>query len=257
MKIWEAVVLGIVQGCTEFLPVSSSGHLLLLEKIGVGEEDLFFNICLHLGTLVAVLIALRKTWIPLLKHPVNKTNGYIILATVPTVILAVVFKVFFPSLVEGEFLAAGFMATGVLLFASEKLKTTKTRVYDIKTSVLTGVMQGIAVLPGISRSGSTIAISTLLGVDKTEAAEFSFLLSIPVIIGSALYEGADLISSGAGAISAGVPALIVGTLTAFLSGLASIKLFLDFVKKRSLIPFAIYVVILSALCLVLDYAVFA
>lgn len=253
MKIWEAVVLGIVQGATEFLPISSSGHLLLLEKIGVGEEDLFFNICLHMGTLVAVLIALRKTWVPLVRHPFNRTVGNILLATLPTVAIALVFKVFAPSLVDGDYLPLGFMLTSVLLFVSEKLKTTKTAVYDTKTSILTGVMQGIAVLPGVSRSGSTIAVSTLMGVDKTTASEFSFLLSVPIIIGSALFEGIEVFSGGAEAITVGILPLVVGAFTAFLSGLIAIKAFLGFVKKRSLFGFGVYTLVLSAVSFAVEY----
>lgn len=254
MKIWEAVVLGIVQGATEFLPVSSSGHLLLFEKCGIGEDDLFFNICLHLGTLLAVLIAMRKTWMPLVKKPLDRTNGYIILATIPTVVIAVIFKVFFPALVDGEYLPFGFMATAVLLFLSEKLQTTKTAVYNAKTSVLTGVMQGIAVLPGVSRSGSTIAISTLLGVEKSTASEFSFLLSVPIIVGSALYEGVEIFTSGGEIFSAGIAPLLIGTFTAFLSGLVAIKGFLGFVKKHSLSGFAVYAFLLSVVCFVLYFA---
>ena len=109
MKIWEALVLGLVQGASEFLPISSSGHLLLLEKLGIGQENLFFNIMLHVGTLASGLIALCKKWWHLLCHPINKTNGYIILACVPTVVLAFVFKLLAPSLIDGKLLGCGFV----------------------------------------------------------------------------------------------------------------------------------------------------
>ena len=150
MKIWEALVLGLVQGASEFLPISSSGHLLLLEKLGIGQENLFFNIMLHVGTLAAVLIALCKKWWPLLCHPINKTNGYIILACVPTVVLAFVFKLLAPSLIDGKLLGCGFVLTSCLLYAGENFKLRKTALIDTKTSILTGVLQGIAVLPGVS-----------------------------------------------------------------------------------------------------------
>ena len=97
MTWWQALILGIVQGASEFLPISSSGHLLLLEKLGVGQESLFFNIMVHVGTLLAVLIAMRKSWTPLLRRPIQKTTGYIMLACVPTVALALIFKYLAPG----------------------------------------------------------------------------------------------------------------------------------------------------------------
>ncbi len=243
MKIWESIVLGLVQGATEFLPISSSGHLLLLEKFGIGEENLFFNVCLHLGTLVAVLIALRKEWLPLVKHPFQKKTGYLILACVPTVIIAVIFKVFFPNLLSGQFLGLGFVITACLLFATNLHHFAQNKVYDVKNSILCGVCQGIAVLPGISRSGATIASLMLSGIKKEDAASFSFLLSIPIILGSAIVETAEVIHTGIGQID--ILPLVIGVLCAFVSGLVSIKFFLKLIAKKSLVGFGIYTLILG------------
>ncbi|MCM1306165.1 MAG: undecaprenyl-diphosphate phosphatase [Bacteroides sp.] len=244
MTWWQALILGIVQGASEFLPISSSGHLLLLEKLGVGQENLFFNIMVHVGTLVAVLIAMRKSWLPLLRRPFQKTTGYILLACVPTVALALIFKFFAPSLISGRLLGFGFVLTACLLIASEIFKKSQTTLLSAKTSILTGVLQGIAVLPGVSRSGATISALTLQGVEKSEAANFSFLLSIPIIIGSALLEGIDL-ARGSLTLDVGTLPLIIGTASAFISGLLSINLFMKLIKKHSMIGFAIYTVLLG------------
>lgn len=244
MTWWEALILGIVQGASEFLPISSSGHLLLLEKLGVGQESLFFNIMVHVGTLVAVLIAMHKIWLPLLRHPIQKTTGCILVACIPTVILALIFKYFAPDLISGKLLGFGFVLTACFLTASEMFAKTKTSALTVKNSILTGVLQGIAVLPGVSRSGATISALRLQGIDKTEAANFSFLLSIPIIIGSALLEGIDF-ARGSAALDIEILPLIVGTVSAFLSGLLSINLFMKLIKKHSMIGFAIYTLLLG------------
>ena len=157
MSVWEAVVLGLVQGAGEFLPVSSSGHLLLLEKLGVGEEDLFFNICLHLGTLLSVIIMMRRPLLSLFRKEHRRTLLFLILACLPTVALALLFKYLAPALIDGAYLPLGFAATSFLLILSEKFSPAENRPLSVKTSVLTGFLQGIAVLPGISRSGATVA----------------------------------------------------------------------------------------------------
>ena len=266
MEIWEALVLGLAQGLSEFLPISSSGHLLILEKCGIGQENLFFNIMLHVGTLFAVLIALRKTWIPLLPFPCSKKkksqignleiqtvfgglsaikiDGCVVLACLPTVALAFVFKLLTPSLLGGKLLGCGFVLTATLLYLGENFKPTKSTLLTPKTSILTGVLQGIAVLPGVSRSGATISALTLQGIDKKAATTFSFLLSIPIIIGSALYESLDLIT-GKATLSISASAVVVGVIAAFLSGLAAIKFFLKLIEKHSMLGFIVYTLLLG------------
>lgn len=250
MDIWQALVLGLVQGASEFLPVSSSGHLLLLEKLGVGEENLFFNVMLHVGTLFAVLIAMRKKWIPLARKPFNKTNGLILLACVPTVALAFLFKLLAPSLLDGKLLGCGFVLTACLLYVSENFRFAKSTLLCAKTSILTGVLQGIAVLPGVSRSGATISALTLQGVDKESAADFSFLLSIPIIVGSALYESLDLMT-GKVALDMSPWAIVAGVAAAFVAGLVSIETFLKLIKKHSMNGFVLYTLALGIVVSVL------
>ena len=123
MSVWEAIVLGLVQGAGEFLPVSSSGHLLLLEKLGVGEEDLFFNICLHLGTLLSVIIVMRRPLLSLFRKENRRTLLYLALACLPTVALALLFKYLAPALIDGAYLPLGFAATSFLLILSEKFSS--------------------------------------------------------------------------------------------------------------------------------------
>jgi undecaprenyl-diphosphatase len=248
---WEALVLGLVQGLSEFLPVSSSGHLLLLEKLGVGEENLLFNICLHIGTLFAVLICMRKPLLALIKKPFQKHTGHILLACVPTVLIALAFDVFFEDLIGGSMLPLGFIITACALFAAEKLTPKTKRFLDPQISLLTGIAQGIAVLPGISRSGSTISVLRLLGVEKSQAAEFSFILSIPIILGSALFEivrhGSGLFDSaaGGGALAGQIPAVLIGMSAAFVSGLFAITFFLKLLAKHSAVGFSVYTLALG------------
>lgn len=251
MSLWEAVILGLVQGATEFLPVSSSGHLLFLEKAGVGTPDLFFNICLHLGTLLAVVVCLRTEIIALFRRDGRKTLFFLCLSCLPTGALAMLFMHFAPSLVDGAMLPLGFMTTAVLLVLAQHFGG-KPRFLDAGAGLLAGVFQGVAVLPGISRSGATVAALRLYGVDKPAAAKFSFLMSLPVIMASALYEGGKIALSGEALAVEALP-LIAGTAAAFVSGLAAIKFFLALFAKRSLTPFAIYTAAMSVASFLLFY----
>ena len=244
MQIVYTIILAIVQGLSEFLPISSSGHLMLLEQFGVGTPDIFFNVMLHVGTLFAVLVALRGEWLPLVKKPLQKKTGFILVACVPTALCAVLFKYAFPSLLGGRFLGFGFVLTATLLFVGENFQIAQNRVLSCKNTFLSGVMQGIAVLPGVSRSGATISSLTFLGVDKKTASNFSFLMSIPVILGSAVVETIDLAKSG---FSLSMPGwcIVLGVAISFVSGLAAIKFFLRLVEKKSLRIFVVYTALLG------------
>ena len=260
MSVLQALVLGIVQGLTEFLPVSSSGHLLLLEKLGVGTPDLFFNICLHLGTLLSVLVCMRRDIAALFRKEGRKTLLLIFLASLPTGVIALLFETFAPGLARGAALPFGFMATTVLLVVSHFLAPS-SRPLDTRSALAAGAVQGIAVLPGLSRSGATVAALRsgatvaalrLAGVEKTQAARFSFLLSVPVIVASALYEGVSLASAGTPP-AADPLAVTVGVAAAFFSGTVAVRFFLALFERRSLIPFAVYTAMLSAFSFLLYY----
>lgn len=260
MSILQAALLGFVQGLCEFLPVSSSGHLILLQRIfGVSENSVFFTVMLHLATLIAVLIVYRRTVWRLIRRPFQKTVLYLILATVPTVIVALAFKKvpplvpFYEAAERGEYLGCCFLLTACLLAASDLILRPRKKQRTLKTmratdALAVGAMQGIGVLPGVSRSGSTIAGALFAGLDRRAAADFSFLLSIPAIVGGAVLEIPEALREGAGSID--WVCVLVGMAVAGITGYLAIRLVLTAIKKRGLWGFAVYVGLLGTAILV-------
>lgn len=242
MEIWEAIVLGITQGLTEFLPVSSSGHLVLVRNMmDLAEVPLFFDVMLHLGTLVAVVVVLFKEIIGLFAHPVKNRLLVLIFASIPAGIVGLLFNDAIEGAYSGALLGICFMITAGILVLSEFLsaRAVKKRGIDIKSGMVMGLMQTAALFPGISRSGSTIAGGLFLGTDRSKAASFAFLMSIPMILGSVLVEGMEVMETGMGDVS--TAALIAGTAAAAVSGFFAVKWMLNLIKKRKLFGFAIYV----------------
>ena len=179
MGLIEAIILGAVQGITEFLPVSSSGHLVILQKIfGISEPTLFFNTMLHIGTLFAVFIVLRQEIINILKNPIQKLTLLLIIATIPIVIVAIVFKDFIEQVFDsGNYIGFFFLITAAALLISEYLskrpgETRSGSEMTWKDAVMIGVLQGIAILPGVSRSGLTISGGLARKLDREFAAKF-------------------------------------------------------------------------------------
>lgn len=250
MTTLESIFLGLLQGFTEFLPVSSSGHLLLAQKLFDVEANLFFDVMLHVGTLFAVVIALRKSLWQTLRHPIaDKKLLFLVAASIPTFVIALLVKLFVSETLMQKLLPAGFALTIVLIVLSEKLARPTLRLSQTKAlpSVVTGIAQGIAVFPGLSRSGTTISVMKLFGVNATDAAEFSFLLSIPVILVSAAVELLQVLHSG---IAVQWTMVAVGMATAFVSGVVSIKTVLRAVQSKSWIWFAVYLVVPLTLSLI-------
>jgi len=246
MNITQSFFLGMVQGLTEFLPISSSGHLILLQKFfNVDGNLVFFNLLLHLATLIAVIIVFRKQVLDLIKHPFSKTAKMLYLSCVPTVLLALVFRKVMSD-VSGTFLGVCFILTGMVLIISQVVAKQKKSIFDInyKTSFLMGVIQGIAVFPGISRSGSTLAVGLLCGADKGDVANFSFLMSIPVIVGGFIFELVDAVKSKT-LLNINPICLCVGFTSALVFGLISLKLMLNLVKKLKLGYFSIYLFVIA------------
>jgi len=244
MKYLKALLVGVVQGLTEFLPVSSSGHLTILSRFGVCPTSLYFNLALHLATLAALLIQMRREVSEVVRHPIRE-GKYILLASVPTVLIAFLFKKLFPEALTGSLLGFGFLLTAAFLTLAEVLRRdSKGRMLGGRIALLTGTAQGIAVLPGVSRSGSTIAVLTACGIDGERAARFSFLLSVPVIVGGFLLEG---IESGFSAAGADAGEIIVAAIAAFLSGMAAVRFMLGHIKK-GLKPFIPYTFVIGVLC---------
>ena len=258
MNIIEAIIIGLVQGLTEFLPVSSSGHIVLLQRVfGVQEQQIFFGVMVHLATLVAVIIVLRKDILDLIKHPFGHKMGMLIIATIPAVVFGVLFSDFFEEAFGGGYLGYMFLLTALILTLSEKVYSVKRNnpreEVTLKNAVSMGLMQAVSILPGVSRSGSTIAGGLFTRMNREAAAKFSFLMSIPVILGSAIFEGYDVVKVGVGGID-WIPVLL-GMVAACISGYIAVKFMINLIKRKRLYVFAIYVGILGAL-VILDQLVF-
>ena len=255
MSIWKAIILGLAQGLGEFLPISSSGHLVLLQTVfNIDEGALLFDTLLHVATLVAVFAVFYKQIWEMIKHPLQKKVYMLVIATAVTAVLAIAFKEFITQAFEGALLGFGFLVTAVILALNELIAHGKRKIDEMKWYQAAGVglMQGIATLPGISRSGSTIAGSRLFGLDKEDAAEFSFLLSIPAILGSLVLQIPDLASGGASDI--GFLPIAAGMLVAGVSGYFAIRWMLQLIKNRRLTGFIIYTAVLGALVLLDQFA---
>ncbi len=268
MDYLQTIIVGIVQGLTEFLPVSSSGHIVLVSyiyKIITGSEfmvenseEVFFDIMIHFGTLVAIFIYFRKKLINIfteffkaIKTKAFKNNYqaqlpiYIILGTFFTCIIVYPIKDFCESLLNTPYIVGILLIiTGLILFLSEflskKFEQKQTEI-NTKNSILIGLAQGLAALPGISRSGSTIAMGLATGLNRKDAAEYSFLLSIPVILLAVFYHSLELLKAGEFADFSFGP-IIVGTILAGVVGYFCIKYFIAFLNKFSLNIFGFYCV---------------
>lgn len=245
MGFWVLIFLGTVQGLCEFLPISSSGHLVLFAKLFGVKDSLFVSIILHCATLLAVVIVFRKDLWRMIKHPLSDEVIKLALATICTCLLAIILMPFVKDSFEGKMLPIAFALSACILYVCEKV--SKGRQGNPLTTghcFGIGLAQGIALLPGLSRSGTTIATGVMLGADKKECAKFSFLLSIPTILGSLLLEVAKLSSSGGG-FSGSVSGLLLGCIIAFVIGIGSIKFMMKLTEKTNFKWFALYLAIMS------------
>lgn len=250
MSIVEAVVLGIVQGLTEFLPVSSSGHLVLLQKVfGISEGAMLFTIMLHVGTLLSIFIVFWKDIVQMIKQPLSKLSLLIVCATIPTVLIALLLK----DSVEAAFSSAaylgyGFLLTGIILWFVESIKPGNKGLdkMTFKNALLIGAAQGLAIFPAVSRSGSTIAGALFQKLDRKFAARFSFLMSIPAILGSLVFQVKDIVGTN---MEIEWMPIIVGTVVAAIFGYLAIRIMMEVIAKHSLKYFAVYVFILGTFVL--------
>ncbi len=265
MKIWQAIILGLVQGLTEFLPVSSSGHLVFLQRVlGIQEGGLFFNIILHLGTLVAVCVVFWRDILELFKKPF-KTLGYLVIASIPAAVIGLLLEDVIDGMSNefkyiGIILAVFFLITASVLFVTEIVAKKRENVLPLcwRTVLPMGFAQAIAVLPGISRSGSTICAGMLAGGKREEVAKFSFLMSIPVILGSfviSLIKGLvkgeiqqDFIDNG----STYGWCVALGFVISALVGLFAVKVMLKVIQKANYKWFSLYLILLAITCIVLQ-----
>ncbi len=253
MTFWAVVVLGIVQGLTEFLPVSSSGHLVLLSRLFGVEDSLFVSIILHLATLLSVVIALRKEVWQIVRHPFGELSKKLVVATLPTCLIVLLLYPLVTEAFEGGALPICFMTTAVLLFVTELLQKksprysqTSQRNISYKQALVMGIGQGLATFPGISRSGTTICSGVLAGGERENVAKFSFLMSIPVILLSMALEIFKL-ATGAAFPQVDIPGLILAFLLAFVIGLLSVKAMIRLTQNLSFKWFSAYLVALAVL----------
>ena len=269
MDIIQAIIIGLVQGLTEFLPVSSSAHLIFAQQaLGVADVGLAFDVLLHVGTLVAVIVYFFNDIVNMIKgfllslvdlkngnfmgelkkDPYKKLAWLTILATIPIGIVGVLFNDIVESMFMGLTVPAFLLLiTGCLLYVSQRMNTGRIDVRNItlKEALIMGCGQALAILPGLSRSGTTIAAGLFAGLDKEFAAKFSFILSIPAILGAAVFQLKDL--SG-GSIEIG--ACIAGFVVAVISGYLAISVLLKIVREKSLDIFAYYCWIVGIIVLI-------
>ncbi|MCR8666936.1 undecaprenyl-diphosphate phosphatase [Aestuariibaculum sp. M13] len=258
MDIINAIILGIIQGLTEFLPVSSSGHLEIGKAIlgdqSVPEESLLFTVVLHFATALSTIVVFRKDILELIKGALQfKWNedlqfvAKIVISMIPAVIVGLFFEEQLEALFGGNILLVGSMLiiTAALLFFADKAKDTNKKV-SFSNALIIGVSQAIAMLPGISRSGATISTSVLLGNDKTKAARFSFLMVVPLIFGKI---AKDILSGDLAYNSSHITSLSIGFITAFVAGLFACTWMIALVKKSKLTYFAIYCAIVGLIAI--------
>ena len=259
MNVIDSIILGIIQGLTEFLPVSSSGHLELGKAIlgdnSVPEESLLFTVVLHFATALSTIVVFRKDILSLLKGVFKfewnedlQFVSKIALSMIPAVIVGLFFEEQLEALFGGNIMLVGCMliVTAVLLFLADKAKDTDKKV-TFKNAFVIGISQAIAMLPGISRSGATISTSVLLGNDKTKAARFSFLMVIPLIFGKI---AKDIVSGDLTYDAQNFTSLSVGFVAAFVAGLFACTWMISLVKKSKLSYFAYYCAIVGIIAII-------
>ena len=272
----EAIILGIIQGLTEFLPVSSSGHLVLFQQLfGLKEAELFFDVCAHLGTLAAVIVVFhreiqniiaallrlvslarqKKTiWQQVESDPELKMALLIVIGSIPTAVLGLMFQSIADRLFSSSFFTGlMLMVTGLLLWLTRRAepdnKAAGIENFSKTKAFIIGIIQGLAIMPGISRSGSTISIGLLMGIDREVAARYSFLLSIPAIVGA----GALSLKDGLSQTDAAIRLSLMGAAAAALVGYGALKVLLRMVKKGRLYVFAPYCWLVGILAILFSW----
>lgn len=239
------ILIGLIQGLTEFLPISSSGHIVLFGSLFELDNLLLISIVAHIGTLFAVLFCYKNKIKDMVKHPFSKTNKLLLLSTIPAIVIVLIFNHFIEDNFSPKTLIWGFLISAILLTIAD-LKKQGTKPIDKKSALIMGISQGFAILPGISRSGTTLCFGLLAGVEKEQALDFSFLMSIPIILASAAYETFKLFTSQ---ITVDWLGIFIVMVTSFIFGIISIKLMLKIVKNNKLYFFSFYLILLSLIML--------
>jgi undecaprenyl-diphosphatase len=267
--VLQALIMGVVQGLTEFLPVSSSGHLIVVPFLA-GWDDAFitslaFSVMLHLGTLVALLIYFRADWVRLVPAGLaaardrslggdddRRLAWLLVASTIPAALVGLVFN----DLIEGSFRHVGLVAVtlvigGLILLVADRFGANSRRIEDVTFPIAIGigVAQALALVPGISRSGISIAAGRMVGMDRESAARFAFLMATPITAGAGLFEARKLLT-GEGGVNVAIAPLVVGMIAALVSGLVAIHFMLSFLRRQSLDVFVWYRFALAAVVLI-------
>ncbi|BCB04376.1 undecaprenyl-diphosphate phosphatase [Bacillus sp. KH172YL63] len=256
MSKFEAFILGIIQGLTEFLPISSTGHLYLGRvTFGLEEAGLFLDTMLHIGTLIAVLVYYQKELLYMIRNPFSKLSIILVIGTIPAVVIGLLFEDFFDYISKtGTTIGWEFLATGCIMYMADGVKNGYKKLDDLSytDAWVIGSFQAAAIFPALSRSGLTIAAGLFRKLDRETAAYFSFLLSTPAILGGIVLQGKEMFGGSVEAIS--FPSLAIGTVSAAVFGYFAIVTMVNVLKKHSLKMFSYYVWALGLLILILQYA---
>lgn len=251
----EAFILGIIQGLTEFLPISSTGHLYLGRHLfQLQEAGLLLDTMLHIGTLLAILLFYRHEFIKIVKNPFGKVTWLLIIGTIPAVITGFIFKDYFDEISKtGVTIGWEFLLTGCFLWFAETIRQGRKKMADISIgdALFIGIFQAVAIFPAISRSGFTIVAALIRKLDRETAAYFSFLLSTPAIIGAIILQSFELIEGSGEDIA--FSSLLIGIITSAIFGYIAVKWMINYLKSHSLKAFAIYVWILGGFILIMQF----
>ena len=262
MEIYQAIILGIVQGLTELLPISSSAHLTLIPQIfNWSQVPDSFDVALHFGTLLAIGLFFFKDWLGLIKGGFNKVfkkedsvDGrmfwYIVVATIPGGAIGFILDKYASDiLTKPLIIAIALIVMGIVLYIVDKKSSTKTEYEEMtfKQTFLIGLSQALAFIPGVSRSGVTMTTARAMGVSRESAAKYSFMLSAPIVLAATVFKLGDFIEYLSIASTTGIIAFILGILVSFIVGIIVIKFLLEYLRKGSFKIFAIYRVIIGIL----------
>lgn len=263
MNLFQAGFLGLIQGLAEFLPISSSGHLEVAQHLlgvsGASDQMLLLSVLLHVGTLLSVVVVFWKDWMAVLRHPIkSRWLGLLIVASVPALVAAVLLGDRIDALFGSGFIGIAFLVTGVFLLIAERLSRRGRHMsardtVTVKDAAVMGCMQAVALIPGVSRSGSTLLGGIASGLNRQKAAKFSFMMSAPAILGSLLVEGKDALESGLLAqMGDNLLPLLFGIAVSAVAGFLAIRYMLKLITRVSLNWFALYVFILGAVVIALQ-----
>lgn len=249
MGIFEAVFLGAVQGLTEFLPISSSGHLFALPwMFGWKDSGLIFDVSLHMGTLLSIVLYFWRDWLDILKNYKKPLLWLIILGCIPAVVIGYMFEDYFDTVFRAPALVGAAMITmGLLLWAAEAVgrRTRDVSQIGVKDAVFIGVMQALALVPGVSRSGITMTAGLMSGLKRQAAARFSFLLAVPITFGAGMYK-LRLIFGG-GLEQSDIPRFVAGVVVSSAVGFLAIRFLLRYLQEHTFYIFVWYRLVFGAL----------